>query len=168
MKVFVLLLSIAMLTSCTQKSNKELTEVQKQKIREEIQQVISQIYEAAATVDTTKLYEVFSFAHNDFLYVETTGAFYDEATYRQMVRQFYGPITSEIIAKGREKYTFLSDDHVLWSYSGVLTANYKSGRQVKYDPFGMTMLFRKTDNKWKVVLLQESTQEPSQTDTAKH
>jgi ketosteroid isomerase-like protein len=158
----------AMLFSCTQKSKSVLSGEQTKKIQEEIQSVIAQIYEAAAHVDTTKLYDVFSFADDDFTYVETTGAFYDQAAYKQMVRQFYGPLTSEMIAKGTEKYTYLSEDNVLWSYSGALTATYKNGQQVKYEPFGMTLLFRKTNNKWKVVFLQESTQEPAQADTTKH
>ena len=85
-----------------------------------------------------------------------------------MVRQFYAPLTSEIIAKGTEKYTYLSEDNVLWSYSGALIATYKNGQEVRYEPFGMSMLFRKVESKWKVVFLQESTQEHAQTDSTKH
>jgi SnoaL-like domain len=160
MKILILVIP-AMLLACTQKSITVLNGEQTKKIQEEIQPVIAQIYDAAAHVDTTKLYDVFSFADNDFTYVETTGTFYDQAAYKQMVRQFYGPLTSEIIEKGTEKFTFLGENNVLWSYSGGLTATYKDGKQEVYDPFGMTMLFRKTGNKWKVVFLQESTQEPS-------
>ncbi len=168
MKVLIPLLTATMLFSCTQKSNSVLSEAQKKNIQEEIKPVIAQIYEAAAHVDTTKLFEVFSFADNDFMYVETSGAFYDQAAYKQMVRQFYRPLTSEMIAKGREKYTYVNEDNVLWSYSGTLTANYNNGQQVKYEPFGMTLLFRKINSKWKVVFLQESTQEHAQADTTKH
>lgn len=168
MKTLMLLLVSTMLFSCTQKSNSVLSEEQKKKVQEEIQPVIAQIYEAAAHVDTTKLFDVFSFADDDFTYVETTGAFYDEAVYKQMVRQFYGMLTSEMIAKGTEKYTYIGENNVLWSYSGALTATYKNGQQAKYEPFGMTLLFRKTNDKWKVVFLQESTQEPAQADTTKN
>ncbi len=168
MKVLLTLMITTLLFSCTQKSNSVLSEVQKKEIQEELQPVIAQIYEAAAHVDTTKLYEVFSFADNDFMYIETSGAFYDQAAYKQMVRQFYGPLTSEMIAKGTEKYTYLSKDNILWSYSGALTATYKNGQQVKYEPFGMSLLFRKTNSKWKVVFLQESTQEPPDADATNH
>ena len=142
-----------------------MNEEQKKKIQEEIQPVIAQLYEAAAHVDTIKLYEVFSFAHSDFTYIETTGAFYDEAAYKKMVRQFYGMLMSEIIQKGREKYIHTEENNVLWSYSGALTAIFKNGQQAKYEPFGMTLLFRKINDKWKVVFLQESTQEPAQANT---
>ena len=162
-----MLLISTLLFSCTQKSNSVLNEGQKKKIQEQIQPVIAQIYEAAAHVDTIKLYEVFSFADSDFTYVETTGAFYDEAAYKQMVRQFYAMLTSEIIEKGIEKYTYTDENNVLWSYSGALTATFKNGQQAKYEPFGMTLLFRKTNDKWKVIFLQESTQEPAQADTSK-
>ena len=168
MKVLIPFLFITILLSCNEKSNNQLSEVQKEQIQSEIQPVIAQIHEAAAHVDTTKLYEVFSFTDNDFTYIETSGAFYDKAAYKQMVREFYGPLTSEIIAQGKEKFTYLSADNVLWSYSGALIAKYKNGQEIRYEPFGMSMLFRKIDSKWKVVFLQESTQEHTQTDSTKH
>ena len=168
MKVLILFLIASMLFSCTQKSNSTLSEEQKKQIQNEIQTVIAQIHEAAANVDTTKLYEVFSFADNDFTYVETSGAFYDKTAYKNMVRQFYAPLKSEMIAKGTEKYTYLGAADVLWSYSGALVATYKNGQEVRYEPFGMSMLFRKAGDKWKVVFLQESTQEHPQTDSTKY
>ena len=112
MKAILRLLIATLLFSCTQKSN-SVSEVQKKELQEELQPVIAQIYEAAARVDTTKLYEVFSFENNEFTYIETSGVFYDQAAYKQMVRQFYGPLTSEIIAKGIEKYTYLSKYNLL-------------------------------------------------------
>jgi hypothetical protein len=157
-----------MLFACSKKSNSTLSEVQKKQILNDIQPVITQIQEAAANVDTTKLYEVFSFMNNDFTYVETSGEFYNATAYKNMVRQFYAPLSAEIIEKGVEKYTYLSPDNVLWSYSGALVANYKNGQVVRYEPFGMTMLFRKVDNNWKVVFLQESTQEHAQIDSTKN
>jgi hypothetical protein len=167
MKVLILCVTIAVLFSCAQKSNGTLSEKQKTQIKSEIQLVIEQIHEAAAKVDTTKLYEAFSFTDGDFTYMETSGAFYDKTAYKNMVRQFYAPLMSEIIAKGTEKYAYLSSDNVLWSYSGALIATYKTGQEVRYEPFGMSMLFRKIEDKWKVVFLQESTQEHAQTDTTK-
>ncbi|MBI1782438.1 MAG: nuclear transport factor 2 family protein [Sphingobacteriales bacterium] len=167
MKVFIPLLITTMIFSCTQKSNNALSEEQKKQIQNEIQPVIAQLYEAAAHVDTTKLYEIFSFADN-FTYIEITGTFYDQVVYKQMVGQFWGQITSEMIAKGTEKYTYLSANDVLWSYSGAITVTFKNGQQAKYDPFGMSLLFKKTNDHWKIVFVQESTQEPVQADTTKH
>ncbi len=168
MKVLTPLLITIILFSCSQKSNTELSEDQKQQIQSEIQSVIGEIHDAAAKVDTTKLYNLFSFSGNDFTYVETSGVFYNKAAYKNMVRQFYAQLTSEIIAKGTEKYMYLSEDNVLWSYSGALIATYKNGQEVRYEPFGMSMLFRKINSKWKVVFLQESMQEHAQTDSTKH
>ena len=147
--------------SCKQQSRNEPATLDTGKIQGEVQSVIAQIYDAAAHVDSAKLYEVFSFADPDFGYMEINGVFYDEAAYKKMVREFYGSLKSEILTKGIEKYAFLSENNVLWSYSGGLTATYKEGKQEVYNPFGMTMLFRKTNNKWKVVFLQESTQAPT-------
>jgi len=165
MKILILLIPV-MVFSCTQKSNSALSEEQKKKIQDEIQTVIEQIRQAAANFDSTKLYDAFALDDKDFTYVEITGAFYDPAAFKKMVSEFYGPLQSEIIGKGKEKYAFLSEDNVLWSYSGSITATFKNGQQATYEPFGMTILFKKTNSKWKVVFIQESTQEPA--DAAKH
>jgi hypothetical protein len=149
-----------------QRSGRTLSEDQQMKIRDEIQTVVTQIRDAAANVDSTKLYDAFAFTDKDFTCIDIDGTSYDQSAYKQMVREFYGHLQSEIIAKGKERFTYLSEDNVLWNYSGALTATFKNGEQATYDPFAMTMLFKKTDNKWKVVFLQESTQEPS--DTTKH
>lgn len=164
-KLFLLLIS-AMLFSCTQKSNSTLSEDQKKKIQDEIQPVIAQLREAAAHVDTTKLYDIFSF--DDFMYVEISGTFYNQAEYKQMVGQFWGQITSEMIAQGIEKYIYLSENYVLWSNSCAVTVTFKNGKQAKYEPFGMTLLFKKINDKWKIVFVQESTQEPPPAVTTKH
>ena len=158
-RLIILLVAVG-LFSCRQQTNTSAADLDTKKIQTEVQAVIGQIFEAAAQVDTVKLYEVFSFGDPDFRYMEVTGVFYDVAAYKQMVRDFYGPLKSEILNKGTEKFTFLDNNNVLWSYSGGLTATFNDGKQEVYDPFGMTMLFRKSNDKWKVVFLQESTQVP--------
>jgi len=167
MKVLTFLLITALLFSCTQIKDNELSEEQKSKIKQEIQPVIAQLYEAAAKVDTTKLYDIFSFSE-DFTYVEITGAFYNQVVYKKMVGEFWGQITSEMIAKGTEKYTYLNANNVLWSYSGSIMVTFKNGQQANYDPFGMSLLFKKSNDQWKIVFVQESAQEPAQADTTKH
>jgi ketosteroid isomerase-like protein len=167
MKVLLPLLLTALLISCGQPSDHVLSEAQKKKIQEEIRPVIAQVFEAAANVDTAKLYGVFSFG-DDFTYVEITGKFYDQVAYKQMAGQFWGQLTNEKFAKGQEKLTYVSATSVLWSYSGAVTITFKRGQQATYDPFGMSMLLKKTDGQWKVVFVQESTQEPAPADSTKH
>ena len=162
MRLFIFLIAV-ILFSCQQQAGTASAAIDNKKIETEIQAVVEQIFDAAAHVDSTKLYEVFALDDPAFTYMEITGVFYDVAAYKKMVRDFYGPLKSEILKKGTEKFIFLNENNVLWSYSGGLTATYKDGKQEVYDPFGMTMLFKKINDKWKVVLLQESTQAPQVT-----
>lgn len=159
MRLFIFLIAV-ILFSCKQQPKTASAAIDTKKIETEIQAAVAQIFDAAAHVDSTKLYEVFALDDPAFTYMEITGVFYDVPAYKKMVRDFYGPLKSEILRKGTEKFTFLNESNVLWSYSGGLTATYKDGKQELYDPFGMTMLFRKVNDKWKVILLQESTQAP--------
>ena len=153
------------LCSCTQKQENKLSKEQTEKIKQDVQAVITQIRDAAANVDTTKLYDAFALDDKNFTYMEITGAYYDVNAYKQMVRDFYGPLKTEIIGKGEERFSYVSEDNVLWHYSGVLTAVSKNGQQSKYEPFGMSMLFKKYNDKWKVIFIQESTQELAKVDT---
>jgi len=168
MKLLTAILLTLVLLSCSQKTNNALTEDQKKGMRQEIQPVIDQIYDAAAHADTAKLFDVFHFADNDFTFMEINGALYTQAEYIEMARQFYGMISTETLDKGKDKFNFINEDNVMWTYSGAVTAVYKTGIKAKYEPFGLTILFRRIDHKWKGVFLQESTQEPPAADTTKH
>jgi len=161
MRLFIIL-SVAFLVSCSQQEHSELTEKEKAGIATEIGSVVDHIREAASHADTTGLFEAFKL-DDQFLYIETSGAFYNEAQYRAMARKWYGMITAEIIEKGSEKFVYLDHGTVLWSYSGALRLDFKSGEKNRFSPFGMTMLFRKFGTEWKIVFMQESTQEAAAT-----
>jgi ketosteroid isomerase-like protein len=168
MKRSILLLLPVLAFACTQKSDGVPNEDQQKKIQQEIQPVLAQLYEAAAHADSTKLFDLFSFSDPDFTYVDITGAVSEQAAYKQMVDQFWGTVTTEMIAKGKEKYIFINQNSVLWSYSGTLSLTYKTGQQATYEPFALTLLFKKKDGQWKAVFVQESTQEPPPADSTKH
>ena len=165
-KIYVFLLP-AILISCTQGSNNVLSDEQKKEIRSGIQPVIEQVFDAAAHADTAKLFDAFSF-DGQFTYLDITGDFYEPDVYKQMAGQWFAMITNEIIEKGTEKYNYINEDNVAWSCSGTLTATYKNGKREIYKPFGMTIMFRKINNKWKGVFIQESGQQPVAADTTNH
>ena len=155
-----LLLSVVLLFSCTQRSGSILSDEQKKKMQSEIQPVIEQVFDAAAHADTAKLFDAF-LLDDHFTYIEITGNFYEPAAYRQMAAEWFGMINSEILTRGAEKYDYINETNVVWSYSGTLTATYKNGKEEVYKPFGMTIIFRKINDKWKGVFIQESTQQPA-------
>ena len=165
MKSFIPALFSILLIACSQAPGDPISEKQTEQIKSEIQPVIKQVIESAAHADTAKLFEVFSFTDH-FLYVDITGKFYEAAAYKQMVREFWGQLSTEIIEKGTEKYIYLGANNVLWSYSGSLALTFKNGGQARYNHFGLSMFLTKENGKWKVVFVQESTQEPPVADTA--
>ena len=162
MRLFVLLVAVA-LFSCKQQSKTAAAEFDTAKIQTEVQALITQIRDAALHADSTSLYELFALNDPDFAYMEITGVFYDNTAFKKMVHDFYGAIKTEVLRKGIEKFVYLNESNVLWSSSTVVTVDYKDGKQEVYDPFGITLLLRKIDNKWKIIFLQESTQPPQVT-----
>ena len=165
-KIYVLIIA-AILISCTQGSNNVLSDEQKKEIQSGIQPVIEQVFDAAAHADTAKLFDAFS-VDAQFTYLDITGEFYEPAVYKQMAGQWFDMITREIIEKGTEKYNYINKDNVAWSCSGTLTATYKNGKREIYKPFGMTIIFRKMNDKWEAVFIQESSQQPVAADTTSH
>jgi hypothetical protein len=95
--------------------------------------------------------------------MEITGAYYDVTAFKKMVYDFYGALKTEILKKGNEKFFYLNENNVLWSSSTGITVDYKDGKREVYEPFGITLLLRRNDNKWKIVFIQESTQAPQVT-----
>jgi len=162
MRLFILLVAVAFF-SCNQQPKTAAAELDTKKIQTEVQTVITQLYDAAAHADSILLYDLFSFTDPDFAYMEITGEYYDVSAFKNMVSQFYGSIKTEVLKKSKEKFVYLNENNVLWSSSTTLTADYKDGKREVYEPFGITMLLRKKDDKWKIVFLQESTQTPQVT-----
>jgi hypothetical protein len=162
MRLFILLVAIA-LFSCKQQSKTAGVELDTAKIQTEVQAVVMKIREAALHADSARLYELFALNDPDFAYMEITGTYYDVTAFKKMVQDFYGAIKTEILRKGNEKFYYLNENNVLWSSSAGITVDYKDGKREVYEPFGITLLLRKKDNKWKIVFIQESTQAPQVT-----
>lgn len=162
MRLLILLVAVVFF-SCQQQSKTATAELDTAKIQTEVQAVVTQIREAALQADSTRLFELFALNEPDFAYMEITGAYYDVTAFKKMVHDFYGAIKTEILRKGNEKFYYLNENNVLWSSSAGITVDYKDGKREVYEPFGITLLLRKKDNKWKIVFIQESTQAPQVT-----
>lgn len=163
MRLFIIILVAVALFSCKHQSKTAAAELDTAKIQTEVQEVVTQIRDAALHADSTSLYELFAFTDPDFTFMEITGAFYDVTAYKKMIHDFFGAIKTEILKKGKEKFVYINENNVMWSSSTGITVDYKDGKREIYEPFGITTLLRKKDGKWKIVFLQESTQTPQVT-----
>lgn len=166
MKGLILLAIFMFMFSCVQKSDKPLSDQQKTKLEEEIRPVISQIFESAKQANAGQVLDVF-WNSNEFVYVGITGESTDYGKFEGIVKQSYASRESEVFSKGTEKYTFIDEAAVLWTYVGSVTVTEKNGGVLRVDPFGITMLLKKVNEKWKVGYLHESGQLPIQAETSK-
>ena len=166
MKKLTFLLIPILLFSCAGKSGNSMSNEKKKSLYEVIQPVIAQIREGAARADSKQMLEVFS-ATEDFQFIATSGEVLTYPAFKEMITQFYRTITGEMLSKGAEKYTYIDENSFLWTYAGAVTVVFKNGKKIKYDPFGATFLFKKINDQWKAIFLQESGQESPQVVTAR-
>ena len=60
-----------------------------------------------------------------------------------------------------EKYAVLDNSTVLFTANSKWVTNFKDGRAVLQDPWAMQFIFKKVDNEWKIISINESGVEQS-------
>lgn len=153
MKTKLLLLTIALLCSCTN-VNKPLTTNDKEKTIEEVKELISTIYQSCEKPDPVKLISTFP---NSPDFVSLVGGVYAE--YDQSIKNvdgFFKTINYQKITIRSEKYVVLDAITVLYTSNSRCETKLKNDSTTIMDPLVLQLLLKKIDNQWKVLSWTES------------
>ena len=85
----------------------------------------------------------------EFIFVSMMGEFKDYSQFEIYVKGLYVDLKSEDIAEGTETFSVITDSAVLWTYIGSNMVTDKKGNQTPIRPYGLTMLVKKENGKWK-------------------
>jgi hypothetical protein len=150
--LFILILLITTV-SCTT-SDKVLTDVETDKIKGEIKEVIDLYIKGCEEANFDMILEPF-LNSPDFIYVFNGYSFgYDVAV--EASKPAIEAIQNQEFTIVDEQYVFLDNSIVLYNLNCKFTANYKDGHSDLYDPCILQFLFKKVENNWKVISFVES------------
>jgi ketosteroid isomerase-like protein len=128
--------------------------------KKEIGEVVNVIFRSLEKMDVEALFQSYSDSLG-FVLVTTEGflANYQGAKFGNA--EWFKLFSSMKISTIKEEFRFLPGDIVLCTWQGTFEMTLKTGEQLKIDRFGITFVFSKIDNHWKVVYQHSSSLPPT-------
>ena len=156
-----LLIFLVLLIGCFScgTNNKPVSDAQKEKIKGEVKEVVNMIFKGAEEANADMIIGIY-LDSPDFIFTYNGNSF----SYKQcadMAKSVFGTLKNQKITVVDEKYAVLDNSTVMVTVNNKCLMNYKDGHSVLQDPWISQMLFKKIDNKWKVISGVESGVEQS-------
>jgi hypothetical protein len=148
--IFLVLLIICF--SCGT-NNKPVSDAQKEKIKGEVKEVVNTFIKGCEEVNFDMVTESF-LDSSDFVYI-TNGKTY---SYKEIMamRPNYDGLLNQKITTVDEKYTVLDNSTVIYTSNSKCVTKFKDGHSTLYDPDAFMFMFKKIDNKWRVIYYVDS------------
>ena len=140
---------------CTSQQSDQLTQQQKDQIKNEIRAVVDSIIAKAERLDINGTIQYY-WDSPEFLQYNPDGSQSDFQAVKKSLAWFADSLSAFKLATVRDEFPILTKDLVLYAWVGNDELTLKSGDKIKYDPDAETLVFRKFDDKWKMVYFHES------------
>lgn len=154
-------LVIFLLAGCANPGTKTMTPRQQDTAKSEIGKAVEGIFHSLENKDVEALFQYYSDSP-DFVFFTTDGSMADFREAKNHNAAWLKSLSTLIIKTTDEKFTFLPGNDVVCSWTGIFTMTLVSGEKFKIDRFGITFIFRKTDDRWKVIYQHSSSLPPVQ------
>jgi hypothetical protein len=153
--IFLLLLIVSI--SCNT-NNRPVSDAQKEKIKGEVKEVVNTFIKGCEEANADMVMESF-LDSPDFVDI-TNGMTFG---YKELVamKPNFDAILNQKCTIVNEKYAFLDKLTVLYTAETRWSTNYKDGHSSITDPQAFLIIFKKIDNRWKVIYLVDSNVEKS-------
>jgi hypothetical protein len=155
------LIFLALLIACFScgKNNTPVSDAQKEKIKGEVKEVVNAIIKGAEEANFDMATEPW-LDSPDFVYIYNGKTF----TYKDFVdgmKPYIGTLINQKCTILDEKYAILDNSTVLYTANSRWVMNFKDGHSILQDPWATNFIFKKVDNRWRVIYCAESGAEQS-------
>ncbi len=152
---FMLIAFLVSLSACTLKQSDQLTQEQQDAIKKDLGVLIDSMVAAMDRLDAPAGLQ-FYWDSPDFMAINADGSISDYRALKKMGEEGAKTIASMTISRSKVDFTVLANDAAICTWKSAGTVALKSGTKMTYDPDMLTLVFRKIDNKWKIIYTQES------------
>ena len=155
MKKILIFMTVITFVSCTSKEPKQMTAEELDLAKKEIKNICDQLFSAVNKLDMDAFFKDFSNSP-EFLFIGTDGKSYDFQSYVDMSKEFVKPLSESSFILNKSDFRVLSNDLMLYINSGTWDLAFPTGDHIKFDTYTINCLFKKIENQWKIIFLQES------------
>jgi hypothetical protein len=130
-------------------SNKPVSDAQKEKIKGEVKEIVNALYKGCEEANSDVIIEM-NYNSPDYVFL-LNGKTYNYKEYVDMTKTLFSTLQNQEGTINDEKYVVLDKSTVLYSANTKWLMNFKDGHSVLQKPWEMQYVFRKIDNKWKII-----------------
>jgi ketosteroid isomerase-like protein len=143
------------------KKDAPLTEAQKAALVAEVKPIALAWKEAGERSDFQACMALYAPA-SDFpqAYADIEGRLNNFPGLRKAAQDSYEGATRYDITLGKQMFTVLGPDLVLWAFQGAWKGSMKNGAEYKCDAVAVSILFRRAEGTWRIVYQHESSPTP--------
>src|SRR4030043_1102119 len=150
---FIFLVFLIACISCGT-NNKPVSDAQKEKIKGEIKEVVNTIFKGCEEANFELSTESW-FDSPDFVLINNGMTL----SYKEVVDAFkplFGTLLNQKVTIVDEEYAVLDKSTVLYTTNCKSLMNFKDGHSTLADPEAMLFMFKKINNKWRVIYVVDS------------
>jgi hypothetical protein len=155
---FLLTVIILVTIACTSKNQSLLSQGEKEKVVKEIDLVINSIFDGWRNLDVNKAFKESFSDSPDFNYIGVDGSIMTYIDFFNTAKKEFDSQKKSEFNINEKKILVISNDVAVVSlnYSGAF---YSIDSKLTFPNCGGTFIFKKIEEKWKVIHFQESIQE---------
>lgn len=154
-----LVLALLLFFGCTKQEPTIMNAAEQQTTKKEIKEVVNVIFQSLEKLDAEAAFQPY-LNTPDFILFTVYGTMVDYQGAINAHAAWFKTLTSIKVTTLKEEFRFLPDNLVIYPWFGKFEMALKTGEQVTVD-FGVTMIFRKIDNQWKVIYQQTAQMPPA-------
>ena len=149
-----LVLALLFFFGCTKQEPTLMTSTEQETAKKEIKEVVNVIFQGLEMLDAEAAFQPY-LNTPDFILFTVYGTMVDYQGAINGHAAWFKTLTSIKVTTLKEEFRFLPDNLVIYPWLGKFEMTPKSGEQLAVN-FGVTMIFRKIENQWKVIYQQTS------------
>jgi ketosteroid isomerase-like protein len=157
-------LLVIIFLGCSKPEPAQLTPQEQEAVKKEIREILNLQILACEKADVDALIQA-GLDSPDIIAFMTDGTMQDYQGAKNATAELFKSVASAKFTPVKDDFRFLSNNLVLYAWLGKCEMTFKTGEHSKIDSYGITYLFRKSNNQWKVIHSHESASPPIQEKT---
>jgi len=151
----LLLLAAIVIAGCTPQQSDQLTQQQKDQIKNEVKVISDSMIAKDERLDIDGVLQ-YCWDSPDFVAFNPDGSRSDYRAMKKGLADLFSSSASLKILTTREDFIVVTKDIVIDAWIGKSEAVLKSGDKMVFDPDGVTQVFQRIAGQWKVIYSHES------------
>jgi ketosteroid isomerase-like protein len=162
-----IILAVLLFFGCDKQKIAQMTPQEQESAKAEIREAVNIIFQNLEKMDVDALFQSYSDS-SKFILFTTDASMVDFEGAKNHHRSWFKYLSSLNVTTVKDEFRFLPGNIVICAWLGNFKMTLKSGEQLKVDKFGVTFIFRKINNIWKVIYQHASSSPPVQVKPKKY